>query len=324
MLVQRLCWQTNNKRFFALLHETSGHLRTLLATLRIPFLPLTLVCVSLGWASAWWSGASISAATLGLVTLGALSAHISVNAFNEYFDFESGIDLHTVRTPFNGGSGALPAQPEAARLVLLAALLASAITIVIGIALVQRVGFGLMPLGVAGLALVYTYTQWLNRNPFLSLVAAGTGFGIMVLGTYYVLTHRYDAAAIIAFGIIFFLVNNLLLLNQFPDVEADRRAGRRNLPIVIGRRRSASVLGAFFAAAYGCLAIAVTVGYLPVWSLLGLVTAPLALQIFAGARYCADDLSVLRRYLGKNVLVVLLTPFLIALGLVFAALSGAT
>jgi len=41
--------------------------------------------------------------------VGALFAHISANVFNEYFDFKSGIDLNTQRTPFSGGSGILPA-----------------------------------------------------------------------------------------------------------------------------------------------------------------------------------------------------------------------
>ncbi len=44
----------------------------------------------------------------------------------------------------------------------------------------------------------------------------------------------------------FFLVSNLLLLNQFPDLEADRSAGRRHLPIVLGRPSSSQVFGYFF------------------------------------------------------------------------------
>ena len=33
------------------------------------------------------------------------------------------------------------------------------------------------------------------------------------------------------------LVNNLLLLNQFPDVDADRAVGRNTLPMRLGRSR---------------------------------------------------------------------------------------
>ncbi len=41
-----------------------------------------------------------------LALLGAFLAHISVNTLNEYFDFKSGLDLETIKTPFSGGSGA--------------------------------------------------------------------------------------------------------------------------------------------------------------------------------------------------------------------------
>ena len=49
---------------------------------------------------------------LMLVLIGAVSAHISVNTFNEYFDFLSGLDAKTVKTPFSGGSGALVENPN--------------------------------------------------------------------------------------------------------------------------------------------------------------------------------------------------------------------
>ena len=45
-----------------------------------------------------------------LALAGGLLAHISVNALNEYLDFTSGLDLTTLRTPFSGGSGTLPAN----------------------------------------------------------------------------------------------------------------------------------------------------------------------------------------------------------------------
>ena len=58
--------------------------------------------------------------------LGALCAHISVNAFNEYLDFKSGLDLKTTRPSFSGDSGTLPANPDFA----LSALLIAAISLV--------------------------------------------------------------------------------------------------------------------------------------------------------------------------------------------------
>ncbi|MDZ7699102.1 MAG: hypothetical protein U5R49_19945 [Deltaproteobacteria bacterium] len=43
----------------------------------------------------------------------------------------------------------------------------------------------------------------------------------------------------------FFLVSNLLLLNQFSDVAADESVDRRHFPILIGNRASSFIYNAF-------------------------------------------------------------------------------
>ena len=87
----------------------------LLDPMRLPFLILTPACVVLGLATAIWTSGQINWFHFVLVLIGALSAHISVNTFNEYFDFKSGLDANTKRTPFSGGSGRLPETPEIAQ-----------------------------------------------------------------------------------------------------------------------------------------------------------------------------------------------------------------
>ena len=79
-----------------------------LAVARLPFLALSLVVVFLGSAMAWYSGAFNPVyAVLSLV--GLMAAHGGVNVLNEYFDYYSGVDFHTRKTPFSGGSGVMPA-----------------------------------------------------------------------------------------------------------------------------------------------------------------------------------------------------------------------
>ena len=80
--------------------------------MRLPFLILTPACVVLGLATAIWTVGTVNWFHFVLVLIGAVSAHISVNAFNEYFDFKSGLDEKTRRTPFSGGSGRLQQSPE--------------------------------------------------------------------------------------------------------------------------------------------------------------------------------------------------------------------
>lgn len=70
---------------------------------------------------------------VALVLLGAVAAHVSVNAFNEYLDFRSGLDALTVKPPFSGGSGALPGQPQSAQSVLHLAITALGVVVVVGL-----------------------------------------------------------------------------------------------------------------------------------------------------------------------------------------------
>ncbi|MCK4490168.1 MAG: prenyltransferase, partial [Anaerolineales bacterium] len=60
----------------------------LLDPMRLPFLILTPACVVLGLAAAIWTSGQVNWLHFVLVLIGALSAHVSVNTFNEYFDFK--------------------------------------------------------------------------------------------------------------------------------------------------------------------------------------------------------------------------------------------
>jgi 1,4-dihydroxy-2-naphthoate octaprenyltransferase len=141
---------------------------------------------------------------------------------------------------------------------------------------------------------------------------------LMVMGTDFVLTGSYSWAAFWAALVPFFLVNDLLLLNQFPDVEADKQVGRRHYPMVIGRQKSVTLYGVQLALAYLSIIIGVALGFLPWPTLLGLLTIIIAIPTYKGARAYADDMENLIPFLGKNVLINLATPLLMAAGLIIA------
>jgi 1,4-dihydroxy-2-naphthoate octaprenyltransferase len=241
---------------------------------------------------------------------------VSVNSFNEYFDFKSGLDFRTQRTPFSGGSGTLPANPKLAGQALATAIVSLAVVCAVGLYFLWVRGLGLLPLGLAGVVVVVLYTPWMAHNAPLCLVAPGLGFGtLMVVGTHYVLTGEYSWTALIASFVPFFLVSNLLLLNQFPDVDADRSVGRRNFPVTIGRRSSSIIYGAFQVLAFVSVVVGVALGYLPRASLLGLVALVVAVPAMVGAYRFADDIRRLAPFMGLNVITNLVTPVLVAVGL---------
>ena len=220
--------------------------KTLLGIMRAPFLILQPAGVLLGLGTATWAIGQVNPFHFILALFGAIIANISVNVFNEYLDFKSGLDARTRRTPFSGGSGTLPAEPEMAGFALTVAWITFAITALIGVYFLTVWGLALLPLGILGLLIVLTYTKWVTRSPFLCLITPGLGCGVVVvMGTHFVLTGQYDWTAFIASLVPTFLVSNLLLLNQFPDVEADKGVGRKHYPITIGRRKSGWIYIAF-------------------------------------------------------------------------------
>lgn len=282
--------------------------------MRVPFLVLTPVCVFLGASTVVLNETNIGLSLL--VLLGALLAHISVNALNEYSDFRSGLDLTTTRTQFSGGSGALPGNPEMASAVFAVGALSLFATFLIGGYFVWRYGAGIVPIGVAGLILVVTYTNWINRYPILCLIAPGVGFGfLMVVGTQYVLQGEYALLSLLVAVIPFLLVNNLLLLNQYPDIQADANVGRNHFPIAYGVSRSNMVYTLFALATITIIVVYVSLGYLPALSLIALLPMPLAFFSLYGAVKYRENIGSHPQYLGANVGVTILAPLLLGVSI---------
>jgi 1,4-dihydroxy-2-naphthoate octaprenyltransferase len=293
------------------------NLKAVAQSMRVPFLVLTPACVFLGVSTVVADQANISLSLLALALLGALLAHISVNMLNEYFDFKSGLDLATIRTQFSGGSGALPQNPEMDKVVLNVGSVALLVTLMIGGFFIWKYGTGIMPIGVAGLLLIVTYTGWINKHPILCLIAPGIGFGfLMVAGTQFVLQGEYSPLSWLVAVVPFLLVNNLLLLNQYPDIDADRKAGRNHFPIAYGVDRSTMMYGFFALATPAIIVGYILLGQLPVLSLIALLPVPMAIFALYGAKKYGAAIGKFPQYLGANVAVTILTPLLLGVSII--------
>jgi len=290
--------------------------KSILGPMRVPFLILAPSCVAVGVGTAYWQTHELNWLQVLLVFLGGLAAHISINTYNEYFDYRSGLDAKTQPTPFSGGSGTLPAHPGTEKNTLYLAIGTSIFAAAIGLYFVWLRGWLLLPLGILGLLLLVTYTIWWVYNPVLCLIAPGLGFGIlMVMGVHFSLTGTYTWTSLVASLVPTFLVSDLLLLNQFPDVDADRSIGRKHYPITIGRQASSLLYGALLLMAYLSVGVGVILNLLPPYCLLALLTGILAWRAFRGAYQNAENIPALVPSMGINVLVNLTTPIMLAVGL---------
>jgi len=288
-------------------------LKTWLLETRPQFLLLSVVLVLLGTAIAWHEG-FFDLLKFLLTMIGLLLAHASVNVLNDYFDYKSGIDLETTRTPFSGGSGILPAgllKPKGVYIYGVSCLVAA---LAIGIYLTFVSGRQLLPLILLGGPVIYFYTSHLSKW-LVGEFWAGLGLGMLpVLGTYFVQTGRYSLEAFVASLAPGFLTANLLFLNEFPDIEADKKGGRYHLVIALGPRNASWLYAGFVVMTYICIIGGVVFKLTPALTLIGLASIPFAFQAVGVTFKHYDNVQELLPALKANVLTVLVTDALLALG----------
>jgi 1,4-dihydroxy-2-naphthoate octaprenyltransferase len=283
---------------------------------RPQFLILSMVLVFLGATIAMYDG-YVNAGYAVLAAVGLVLCHASSNILNDYFDYTSGVDLKTKQTPFSGGSGILPATLLTPRQALWFGVIALLLAVPIGIYFTVARGVLLLPLLVIGAICVVLYTPLITKWGWPEW-APGVGLGLLpVMGAYFVQIPEYTVPVLIASVPSGILVHNLLLLNEFPDAEADKTVGRKTLPITLGMRGAAIVYSSLTVLVYLWIAGWVIAGVMPVYTLLALLTVPFAVKAIRGSfRY--DDMSVLGPALGSNVMVVLLTQLLMGIGYILA------
>lgn len=292
------------------------NLKLWLLETRPPFLLLSVVLAFLGTCMAWFDDAFHLGHAI-LAFIGLLLCHISVNVLNDYYDYKSGIDLKTRRTPFSGGSGFLPAAALKPRQVFWFGMICFFLAVPIGVYFVLVKGWLLLPLLVVGAICILLYTQSITRLGWPEW-APGMGLGTLpVLGTYFVQTGTYTLPAVIAAIPSGFLVHNLLLLNEFPDVEADKTASRKTLPITMNPTGAGIVYTALTIGVYIWTIGAVIARLMPPFTLIALLTLPFAIKGIRGALN-SQDIGKLQAGMANNVLTVLVAQLLLGIGYLLA------
>lgn len=289
-------------------------LKNLFLETRPQFLILDFVLAILGTSVAAYDGYfNIFYALLAL--LGLILTHISVNTLNDYFDYKSGIDLATTRTPFSGGSGMIPSGRLLPKYVLIISIVSLILAIPIGIYFIIIKGWLLLPLLLVATLCVLLYTNMILKTPFPEW-AAGLGLGLLpIMGFYFIQTGYYSWHCVIAGIPSFILVYNLLFLNEFPDVDADKIGNRRTFPIMLGRKAASINYCVMNILLYIWVIIWLLLGKMPLYVLLVLFALPFTVKAIKGANkfYNLKDLV---SGMANNVLVVMLFQLLMGIGYV--------
>jgi 1,4-dihydroxy-2-naphthoate octaprenyltransferase len=244
---------------------------------RAPFLLIPAIFVPVGLAMAWSHG-GINLLTALLTLVGALAMHASVNMLNDYFDFKSGLDLATLRTPFSGGSGVLPSGELTPNNVLYAGVGTLLVGFGIGSYFIYAWGFDPVLLTILALATVSVagyssvFSHW-----GLGELMAGASFGpLLVLGTYYLQTGTVAVEPILVGTSLGILVAGILYINEFPDSKADEMTGRRHLVVRWGKNKAAYRFRLLIASSYAIIVIGVLTGLVTPLALVALIALPKA------------------------------------------------
>lgn len=214
-----------------------------IAEMRAPFLTAAVVPIILGTAAAWTLTAKFDLFWFIITLVAGMSIHIGSNVANDYHDHISGTDdinVDFVR-PFTGGSRIIQEGFMTPREVLAEAIFFYILGSILGIYLAIVRGWIVLLLGLIGLLSGYFYTA-----PPLRLVSRGIGevfiglnFGIlMTLGAFYIQTQQLPLEISILAIPIALLISAVLYINEFPDHDADKAAGKNTLVVRLGKKRA--------------------------------------------------------------------------------------
>jgi 1,4-dihydroxy-2-naphthoate octaprenyltransferase len=251
---------------------------------------MTVISVSVGSTVAAVEG-TFSWPLYFLTLIAAVLMHAASNLINDFDDVRHGVDSPDVPTaryrPHPLMEGRLRLEQ-----VRLAAYLLYILAAGIGIFLAATRGPLVIFLGIVGTAAGITYTaaplnyKYKALGEFSVFLMWGP---LMVTGAYYVQQQAVSADALlisIPFGVLVALV---LLANNIRDVVYDRSKGIQTLAIVLGERKGISVYLALIVAAYLAVVVMAVFGPLTIWSLIVLLSTPLAVKLL---RQMAHDIPL--------------------------------
>jgi 1,4-dihydroxy-2-naphthoate octaprenyltransferase len=234
-------------------------------------------------------GASLAAAHPGfswpwLLVLGLamFCMEVAKNAWGDIYDYDSGTDLAVRpedRTDFSGGKRVLVDQILTRGQTWGIAFGFGATGLVLGAALVFLREPAVFWLGTVGLLLGWSY-----HGPPLQLAYRGLGeldvvlcYGpIIALSTYIIMTGELAGEVIWLSVPLGVFIMAFLWVNEFPDFDADRGAGKNNLVARLGKRRAARVLPLLYLAGFTLLAALPQLLSMPLGIYLGFLAAPAA------------------------------------------------
>jgi 1,4-dihydroxy-2-naphthoate octaprenyltransferase len=248
--------------------------------------------------------------------VGAVFIQIGTNLSNDYSDARRGADTEDRLGPVRVTAGGLVPP----RQVLIATYITFGIAVLAGLYLVIVAGWELLLVGAASILAGVLYTG--GPKPYgyegLGELFVFLFFGIVaVAGSYFVQVEHLDWEAFALAVPVGLIASAILVVNNFRDIDTDRRAGKRTLAVRLGRERTRVLYAVMIYGAYLLTPVTWLFGPLTAWVMLPWLTLIAAAAVVRTVRNHTDGPS-LNQALAQTGILQLAFCMMLAAGLLLS------
>jgi len=251
--------------------------KTFAVAVRLPFVTASVLPVIF---SVVWTAFTLGTFDLlnaAICVFGVILVHIGANTINDYYDwnFSDGVNKHAGQ--FNGGSRHVFEGTISRQFYLYVAIVCFVMLIGIAIYFILNDRFLVLYFSLAGLLFGYLYS-----SPPFRFHSRGFGeiliflaFGpVLCAAVCYVITGTV-ALSYFLIGIPAGLSTAAILwINQFPDYDADKAAGKHNLTVRIGLEKSVYIYLGMIGLVFLSILLLIVMRVLPLWTALIIFLIP--------------------------------------------------
>jgi len=270
--------------------QAASGMRIWLMAARVRTLPAAIAPVLVGTALAGYEHVFHPLRFVAAL-IGAVFIQVGTNLSNDYSDARRGADTEDRLGPVRVTAGGLVPP----RQVLIATYLSFGVAVLAGVYLVAVAGWQLLLVGAASILAGVLYTG--GPRPYgyegLGEVFVFLFFGIVaVTGSFFVQVEHLSWEAFALAVPVGLLAAAILVVNNFRDIDTDRRAGKRTLPVRLGRARTRVLFAVIVYGAYALTPVTWLFGPLMAWVLLPWVSLVMAAPIVRIVRNRTDGPSL--------------------------------
>lgn len=183
----------------------------------------------------------LNALTAVITVICALSLQILSNLINDYYDFIRGSD----KAGRAGFKRALAEGEVSVEQMRRACFITLAVALITGLYLVIEGGWPILLAGVTAIIFAWLYTATSHSLSYLGIadIFVFLYYGVIAsCGTTYLQTHTFCLTSFHAGAVCGLISMCVLMINNLRDIESDRTAGKRTLPVRLGKHGAEAVM----------------------------------------------------------------------------------